>query len=110
MASPKGRVQSVEFYEPIFFVGLRQPLPGHCGNKAGGGSRIGRRAPRNVAPARLHSDVKTGGQMSSFIMTISRTIFFRVLAHAPEELQREAKENVRGAIPALCLTEDDIRK
>ena len=39
--------------------------------------------------------------MSSFIMTISRTIFFRLLAHAPEELQREAKENVRGAIPVL---------
>ena len=37
--------------------------------------------------------------MSSFIMTISRTIFFRLLAHALEELQREAKENVRGAIP-----------
>jgi hypothetical protein len=48
--------------------------------------------------------------MSSFIMTISRTIFFRLLAHAPEELQREAKENARGVIPALCFTEDDIRK
>ena len=48
--------------------------------------------------------------MSSFIITISRTIFFRLLAHAPEELQREAKENARGAIPALCFTEDDIRK
>src|SRR5262249_16173431 len=48
--------------------------------------------------------------MSSFIMTISRTIFFRLLAHAPEELQREAKENVRGTIPVLCFTEDDIRK
>ena len=48
--------------------------------------------------------------MSSFIMAISRSIFFRLLAHAPEELQREAKENVRGAIPALCFTEDDIRK
>src|SRR5262252_4021414 len=48
--------------------------------------------------------------MSSFIVTISRTIFFRLLAHAPEELQREAKENARGAIPALCFTEDDIRK
>ena len=48
--------------------------------------------------------------MSSFIVTISRTIFFRLLAHAPEDLQREAKENARGAIPALCLTEDDIRK
>jgi hypothetical protein len=48
--------------------------------------------------------------MSSFIITLSRTIFFRLIAHAPEELQREAKENARGAIPALCFTEDDIRK
>jgi hypothetical protein len=48
--------------------------------------------------------------MSSFIITISRTIFFRLLAHAPEDLQREAKENARGAIPALCFTEDYIRK
>jgi len=48
--------------------------------------------------------------MSSFIITLSRTIFFRILAHAPEELQREAKENARGAIPALCFTEDDIKK
>ena len=48
--------------------------------------------------------------MSSFIVTISRAIFFRLLAHAPEELQLEAKENARGAIPALCFTEDDIRK
>ncbi len=48
--------------------------------------------------------------MSSFIMTISRTIFFRLLAHAPEELQLKAKENARGAIPALCFTEDDIRE
>jgi len=48
--------------------------------------------------------------MSSFIMTLNRTIFFRLLAHAPEELQREAKENARGAIPALCFTEDDIRQ
>ena len=48
--------------------------------------------------------------MSSFIVTLSRAIFFRLLAHAPEELQREAKENARGAIPALCFTEDDIRK
>jgi hypothetical protein len=52
----------------------------------------------------------TGGQMSSFIITISRTIFFRLLAHAPEDLQRKAKENAQGAIPALCFTEDDIRK
>ena len=48
--------------------------------------------------------------MSSFIMTISRSIFIRLLAHAPEELQREAKEDVRRAIPALCFTEDDIRE
>jgi hypothetical protein len=48
--------------------------------------------------------------MSSFIIVISRTIFFRLLAHAPEDLQLEAKENARGAIPALCFTEDDIRK
>jgi len=48
--------------------------------------------------------------MSSFIVTISRAIFFSLLSHAPEELQREAKENARGAIPALCFTEDDIRK
>jgi hypothetical protein len=48
--------------------------------------------------------------MSSFIVTISRAIFFRLLSHAPEELQREAKENARGAIPALCFTDDDIRK
>ena len=48
--------------------------------------------------------------MSSFIVTLSRVVFFRLLAHAPEELQREAKENARGAIPALCFTEDDIRK
>jgi hypothetical protein len=48
--------------------------------------------------------------MSSFIITLSRSIFFRLLAHAPEDLQREAKENARGAIPALCFTEDDIRK
>src|SRR5262245_28144026 len=48
--------------------------------------------------------------MGSFIITLSRSIFIRLLAHAPEELQREAKENARGAIPALCFTEDDIRK
>ncbi len=48
--------------------------------------------------------------MSSFIMTMSRTIFFRLLAHAPEELQREAKEDARRGIPALCFTEDDIRE
>jgi len=41
--------------------------------------------------------------MSSFIIAISRTIFFRLLARAPEDLQRKAKENARGAIPALRL-------
>lgn len=48
--------------------------------------------------------------MSSFIVTLGQTIFFRLLAHAPEGLQREAKENARWAIPALCFTEDDIKK
>ena len=48
--------------------------------------------------------------MSSIIITMSRTMFFRLLAHAPEELQREAKEDARRAIPAFCLTEDDIRE
>jgi hypothetical protein len=48
--------------------------------------------------------------MSRIIITMSRTIFFRLLTHAPEELQREAKEEARRAIPAFCLTEDDIRE
>jgi hypothetical protein len=48
--------------------------------------------------------------MSRIIITMSRAIFFRLLAHAPEELQREAKEEARRAIPAFCLTEDDIRE
>ena len=48
--------------------------------------------------------------MSRIIFTVSRTIFFRLLAHAPEELQREASEDARRAIPALCFTEDDIRE
>ena len=48
--------------------------------------------------------------MSRIIITMSRTIFFRLLAYAPEELQREAKEDARRAIPALCFTEDDIRE
>jgi|SRR5262249_50482425 len=48
--------------------------------------------------------------MSRIVITVSRTIFFRLLAHAPEELQREAKEDARRAIPALCFTEDDIRE
>src|SRR5262245_18661931 len=52
----------------------------------------------------------TGGKMSRIIITMSRTIFFRHLAHAPVDLQREAKEDARRAIPALCLTEDDIRE
>jgi len=48
--------------------------------------------------------------MIRIVITMSRTIFFRLLAHAPEELQREAKEEARRAIPALCFTEDDIRE
>ena len=48
--------------------------------------------------------------MSQSIMTVSRQIFFRLLAYAPEELQRLAKEDARRAIPALCFTEDDIRQ
>jgi hypothetical protein len=48
--------------------------------------------------------------MSRIVITVSRAIFFRLLAHAPEELQREAKEDARRAIPALCFTEDDIRE
>jgi hypothetical protein len=48
--------------------------------------------------------------MSQLIMTISRSLFFRLLAHAPEELQREAKADAKRAIPALCLTEEDIRQ
>ena len=48
--------------------------------------------------------------MSHIVFTISRAIFFRLLAHAPEELQREAKEDAKRAIPALCFTEDDIRE
>ena len=48
--------------------------------------------------------------MSCIIYTLSRAIFFRLLAYAPEELQREAKEDARRAIPALCFTEDDIRE
>src|SRR5262245_47025517 len=35
--------------------------------------------------------LRTEGKMSSAIITMSQTIFFRLLAHAPEELQREAK-------------------
>ncbi len=48
--------------------------------------------------------------MSYYTMTISRTIFFRLLAHAPEGLQQEAKDGARRAIPALSFTEDDIRQ
>jgi hypothetical protein len=65
----------------------------------------------NTAPAfRRHSVVNQGGKMSRIVITVSSTIFFRLLAHAPEELQREAKEDARRAIPALCFTEDDIRE
>jgi hypothetical protein len=48
--------------------------------------------------------------MSYSVTTISRGLFFRLLAYAPEELQREAKEEARRAITALCFTEDDIRQ
>jgi hypothetical protein len=48
--------------------------------------------------------------MSQCIMTLSRSVFFRILAYAPEELQRQAKDDARRAIPALCFTEDDIRQ
>ena len=48
--------------------------------------------------------------MSRIIITMSQMIFFRLLAHAPEELQLEVKEDARRAIPAFCLTEDDIRE
>lgn len=48
--------------------------------------------------------------MSYCVMTINRRLFFRLLAHAPEALQREAKDEARRAIPALCFTEDDIRQ
>src|SRR5262249_27710354 len=48
--------------------------------------------------------------LSLSIVTMNRTVFFRLLAHAPEELQREAKEDVRRAIAAFCFTEDDIRR
>src|SRR6266542_3534554 len=37
-----------------------KPLSGYWEKRAGGGSRIGRRAPRNVTPARLHSDIEPG--------------------------------------------------
>ncbi len=43
-------------------------------------------------------------------MMMSAHIFFRLLAHAPEELKHQAKEDARRAIPILCFTEDDIRR
>jgi hypothetical protein len=48
--------------------------------------------------------------MSRIIITVSQSIFFRLLAQAPEELQREAIEGARRAIPAFCLTEGDSRE
>jgi hypothetical protein len=48
--------------------------------------------------------------MSQCLMMLSSSVFFRLLAHAPEELQRRAKDDARRAIPALCFTEDDIRQ
>jgi hypothetical protein len=41
---------------------------------------------------------------------MSRTVFFRLIAHAPEEVQQEVKEDARRAIAVLCFTEDDIRR
>ena len=46
--------------------------------------------------------------MSHDVMTISRDLFRRLLAHAPETLRQEANEKARRAIPALCFTEDDL--
>src|SRR5262245_5337776 len=48
--------------------------------------------------------------MSYCVMTINRGLFFRLLAYAPEALQRAAAAEARRAIPALCFTEDDIRQ
>ena len=48
--------------------------------------------------------------MSRIVVTMSMTIFFRLLAHAPEGLQREAKEDARRAIPTLCFAEDEVRE
>ena len=48
--------------------------------------------------------------MSRIIIILSQPIFFRLLAHAPEYIQREARECARRAIRAFCLTEDDIRE
>jgi hypothetical protein len=56
------------------------------------------------------SILNQGGKMSRIIIIMSQTIFFRLLAHAPEDLQQETKEDARRAIPAFCLTEDDIRE
>jgi hypothetical protein len=65
----------------------------------------------NTAPECQRSSViNQGGKMSSIIITLSNTIFFRLLAYAPEELQREAKEDAGRAIPAFCFTEEDIRE
>ena len=48
--------------------------------------------------------------MCQQMMTLSCHLFFRLLAHAPESLQRQAKEDARRVIPMLCFTEDDIRQ
>jgi hypothetical protein len=77
----------------------------------GGRARDAATSDGHTAPAfRRASIVNQGGKMSRIIITMSRAIFFRLLAHAPEDLQREAKEDVRRAIPALCFTEEDIRE
>jgi hypothetical protein len=65
----------------------------------------------NTAPECWRSSVvNQGDNMSNIIITLSNTIFFRLLAHAPEELQREAKGDAGRAIPAFCFTEEDIRE
>jgi hypothetical protein len=77
----------------------------------GGRARDAATSDGHTAPAfRRASIVNQGGKMSRIIITMSQTIFFRLLAYAPEDLQREAKEDVQRAIPALCFMEDDIRE
>jgi hypothetical protein len=86
-------------------------IPKENKKRVGGSARDAESRGVHSAPeCRRPSVVNQGGKMSRTVITISRTIFFRLLAHAPEELQREAKEDVWRAIPALCFTEDDIRE
>jgi len=69
-----------------------------------------RRDDHTAPECRRYPVVNQGGMMSRIIIVVSRMTFFRLLAHAPEELQREAKEDARRAIPAFCLTEEGIRE